>query len=185
MIALFINTGSAGAPGPHIGKSTGNDRGPDPHAHPSDSKGWALVDYETGLVTVRVNPSCSASSPTACQRPLPIVTDFGSWAYWFQRTGWADSSNRVSISSHTDRTDIRFGILNSDKLTVAPRLDARFEVRTDADGTASVEWSRDDFPDLEAYHLYPDGRVVQLVHAHAAQTTSLTGLGRAHGLARG
>ncbi|MGI9028532.1 MAG: hypothetical protein ACR2HP_00885 [Ilumatobacteraceae bacterium] len=185
MIGLFINTGVAGAPGPHIGKSTGNDRGPDPHAHPSDSKGWAVVDYETGLVTVRVNPSCSASGDEVCHAPLPIITDFGSGAYLWQRTDFADSSNRASVTPHADRTDIRFGILNSDKLTIAPRLDARFEVRTHDDGTASMEWSRDDFPDLEAFHVYPDGRIVRLVHDHASQTISLLGWNRAHGTARG
>ncbi|MGH9271949.1 MAG: hypothetical protein ACRDZ2_11810, partial [Ilumatobacteraceae bacterium] len=187
MISLFISTGLAGAPGPHIGKSTGNDRGPDPHAHPSDSKGWAIVDYETGLVTVRVNPSCSASDHDACHDPLPITTEFPDpLAVPMLLPVDGRDHNRVGVAARPDATGIRFGIINADKQFVAPRLDARFDVRTHEDGTASVEWSRDDFPDLEIYHLYPDGRVVQLVHAGASSALpSLFGFDRAHGNVRG
>jgi hypothetical protein len=177
MIALFIESGLAGAPGPHIVKSRGNDRGPDPHAHPSDSKGWAVVDYESGLVTVRVNPSCSASGEEICQDPLAITTD--------EDEAMLLGLNLVRIATRSDRTEVRFGITNSDKRLVAPRLDAAFRVRTHDDGTASVQWMRDDFPDLEMYHVYPDGRTVRLIHAHAGPTPGLFGIDGEYGSARG
>lgn len=188
MIALFIPADIAGAPGPHVGKSAGNDRGPDPHAHPSDSKGWAVVDYETGMVTVRVNPSCSASAHDACQDPLPISTDFSPPMAILPLVPIAvgDSKNRVSITPRPDRTDIRFGITNSDKRLISPRLDAKFEVRTHDDGTASVDWDRDDFPDLESvYHVYPDGQIVRLIHAHSGPSISLFGIDGEYGSERG
>ena len=60
-IALYIPSPRAGVMEWDWAHSTGNGRGPDPRAHPSDSKGWAVVDYEAGLVSVRINPSCSGS----------------------------------------------------------------------------------------------------------------------------
>lgn len=178
MIALFIESEIAGAPGlGHWAKSRGNDRGADPHAHPSDSKGWAVVDYETGLVTVRVNPSCSASGTDVCHDPLAISMD--------RDDADLRGRNHVGVSVRPDDTEVAFGIINSDKRWVAPRLDANFQVRTHVDGTASVEWERDDFPDLEIYHVYPDGRIVQLVHGHSGPVPGLLGFDNAFGSARG
>lgn len=178
MIGLFIESRIAGVPGlGHWAKSRGNDRGPDPHAHPSDSKGWAVVDYETGLITVRVNPSCSASGTDVCHDPLPISTD--------EVTAQLLWLNLVGVSIRPDGAEVRFGIINSDKRHVAPPLDAEFQIRTHDDGTASVQWERDDFPDLEIYHVYPDGRIVRLVHGHSGPVPGLLGLDRAHGSERG
>jgi hypothetical protein len=169
VIALYIPTPTAGLPGGDDGKSTGNDRGPDPHADPSDSKAWVVIDYETGLVTVRINPSCSAADDDACSDPLPIITDFGSIASVAQRIPlFVDDSNRVSIDAESGRTKVRVGVLNADKRVLAPRLDATFGVSTNGDGTVDLEWDRDAYPSLEAYHLYPDGRIVSIADEHAA-----------------
>jgi hypothetical protein len=186
VIALYIPTATAGLPGPLAGKSAGNDRGPDPHAHPSDSKVWALVDFEQGLVTARVNPSCSAVDPGACQDPLPITTDFGVAGAVLQRIPLVvDDSNRVGIDPQRDRTRVRVAVLNSDKRVLAPTLDAEFDVRTHADGTASVDWRRDAFPALEAYHLYPDGRIVQLADDGAGPVAGLLPFATRTGNGRG
>ena len=131
-------------------RARGNDRGADPHAHPSDSKGWAVVDYETGLVTVRVNPSCSGSRGTDCQNPLPTATDFGDVG--------------VPVPAHPDSSSTRNRVGHRRSARTTPKVRVRHhQLRTsgmwrrastprsrcaaNADGTASVEWERNDFPD--------------------------------------
>ena len=149
-IALYIPSPRAGVMEWDWAHSTGNGRGPDPRAHPSDSKGWAVVDYEAGLVSVRVNPSCSGSDADDCQNPLPTTTDFGDVGYLFQRIPLVvDDTNRVRVVED-ERTKIQFGIINSDKRLVAPRLDATFHVAANDDGTVTLDWDRNAFPAMEA-----------------------------------
>ena len=185
-IALYIPSHRAGMMEWDWAHSTGNGRGPDPRAHPSDSKGWAVVDYETGLVSVRINPSCSGSDAADCQNPLPTTTDFGDVGYLFQRIPLVvDDSNRVRIVDG-ERTKVQFGILNSDKRLVAPRLDATFHVTANDDRTVTLDWDRNAFPAMEAYHRYPDGRIVPLADGEAtdAQVGGLIWDWR-HGSSRG
>ncbi|MGH9270608.1 MAG: hypothetical protein ACRDZ2_04980 [Ilumatobacteraceae bacterium] len=166
-IALYIPSERAGLMDWDWAHSTGNGRGPDPDAHPSDSKGWAVVDYETGLVSLRINPSCSGSDAGVCEDPLPTITDFGDVGYLFQRVPLVVAdSNRARVVDGR-RTKIQFGIINSDKRFVAPRLDATFHVEPNDDATVSLEWDRNAFPAMEAYHRYPDGRIVPLADGGA------------------
>lgn len=102
--------------------------------------------------------------------PTPITTDFGDVAYLVQRFPFAvDDTNRALIDRlANDRTTIRFGVLNTDKRFVAPRIDARFEVWTNPDGTVGLEWHRDAFPSMEAYHIYPDGQITLIATEEAS-----------------
>jgi hypothetical protein len=168
VIALYIPAPTAGVTpvedAPVIGDllvSEGNGRGADPTAHPSDSKLHVIVDYETGMVTVRVPPSVGLDGGVS--DALPIVTDMGDGGMWFGRLTPAGDSNHVNIAvDESGSIEVNVAILNADKRVVAPWVNGRYVI-SPADGDqVQLLWIRDPFPAMEAYHIYPDGGIVTL-----------------------
>ena len=171
-IVLYIPTESSGLPpgGWNPLRSSGDARGPDPYAARSRSRAWARVDYEAGKVTVQINPSCGTGGADDCHAPLPVTDDFGTVARWFQRIPLVvDDSNRVKISEgENGEVSLRYAIINSDKRTAAPAIDASFKVRPVEGNRVQVEWDRDAYPALEVYHFPRPGQVETLVNEDAA-----------------
>ncbi len=168
VVALYVPTPTAGVTQvegvPVLGDwavGAGNDRVSDPTAHPSDSMLHLIVDYESGMVTVRIPPSVGLDGGVS--DALPIVTDLGSGGLWFGRLTPAGDSNHVSIDQRDDGAmQIDWAILNADKRVVAPWADGTFTIAP-ADGSqVRFLWVRDRFPALEAYHIYPDGTIETL-----------------------
>jgi hypothetical protein len=171
VIAMYIPTETAGIPGPNVGKSHGDDRGADPLAHPSRSRVWIVIDYEEGVATARINPSCGTGGPPDdCHGPLPIVSDNGTVATWWSRVPLlVDDSNRARfLDGDEGSTIVQLTVLNSDKRLVAPAINAEFEVTMLDDDRVELTWSRDSYPALEAYHVYPDGTIVGIADEGAA-----------------
>ena len=168
VITLYIPTPTAGVTpvedAPVLGDllvSEGNGRGPDPTAHPSDSKLHLVLDYETGIVTVRIPPSVGLDGGVS--DALPIVTDMGAGGMWFGRLTPAGDSNHVHVAvDESGVIEIDVAILNADKRTVAPWLNARCVISPAEGDRVQLFWARDKFPAMEAYHIYPDGEIVAL-----------------------
>ena len=168
VLALYIPTPTAGVTpvegAPVLGDllvSEGDGRGPDPTAHPSNSRLHLIVDYEAGIATVRIPPSVGLDGGVS--DALPIVTDMGAAAMWLGRLTPGGDSNHVRISvGESGSIEMNVAILNADKRTVAPWLNGRFVI-SPADGDhVQLFWARDKFPAMEAYHIYPDGDIVTL-----------------------
>ena len=171
VIAMYIPTQTAGLPGPDVGKSHGDDREADPLAHPSQSRVWIVIDYERGVATARINPSCGTGGPPGdCHPALPIVSDNGTVAKWWSRVPLVvDDSNRARFRERADGSTIaELTLLNADKRLVAPAINAEFVVTVLDDGRVALRWSRDSYPALEAYHVYPDGTIVGIADEGAA-----------------
>ena len=168
VIALYIPKPTAGVTlvegAPVVGDllvSEGDGRGPDPAAHPSNSRLHLVVDYETGIATVRIPPSVGLDGGVS--DALPIVTDVRDGGMWLGRITPAGDSNNVNISvDESGSIEMNVAILNADKRMVAPWLNGRYVI-SPADGDqVQLFWMRDPFPAMEAYHVYPDGEIVAL-----------------------
>jgi hypothetical protein len=143
-----------------------NGRGPDPTAHPSDSTLHLVVDYETGLATVRIPPSVGLDGGVS--DALPIVTDMGAGGAWFGRLTPAGDSNHVHLAVDDNGViEIDVAILDAGKRTVAPWLNARCVISPAEGNRVQLFWARDKSPAMEAYHIYPDGEIVALAAGDA------------------
>jgi hypothetical protein len=168
VIVLYIPTPTAGVTpvegAPVLGDllvSEGNGRGPDPAAHPSDSKLHLVVDYETGIATVRIPPSVGLDGGVS--DALPIVTDMGAGGIWLGRLTPAGDSNHVNVAvDESGSIEMNVAILNADKRVVAPWVNGRYVISPADGGRVQLFWMRDPFPAMEAYHVYPDGEIVTL-----------------------
>ena len=183
VIALYIPTPTAGAtvaegtPLEDYLVSTGDNRGPDANAHPSDSRTWVVVDYESGIVTVRVNPSSGmGGAPDDTHDALPLTTSNdslpdavpvvqlpgptpGMLDTAVLTAAGVDRSNVANVSADGATIHLDLDLVNSDKVILAPELNAAFAIELQPGGTVRVDWVRDNFPAMEAYHVYPDGSV--------------------------
>lgn len=189
VIALYIPTptagltGVAGTPVEDFLVSTGDNRGPDANAHPTESRTWVVVDYEAGLVTVRVNPSSGIGGPpddthdalplaTSSQSvpdivpvvpvPAPELVDTA-----ILTTAGVDRTNVARVAADGNSVQLDLDIVNSDKVILAPELNASFAIELLPDGTVRLDWVRDNFPAMEAYHIYPDGTVATIAQDDA------------------
>ena len=140
---------------------TPNGRGPSPAAHPSDSRLHVIIDYEAGVATVRVPPSIGLDGGVT--DALPIVTDMGVSGMWLGRLTPAGDSNHVDIAvDESASIEMNIAILDADTRLVAPWMNGRFVISPADGGQVQLVWTRDPYPAMEAYHIYPGGEIVSL-----------------------
>lgn len=130
-------------------RDLGNNRGPDQHFDPEDTKVSTYIDYENGIVVLRQNPSVE-ETPVGAPGTVKVGTPKGSV------TQLADGSVRIkydagnpfapSITADPD------GLLAGHTITVNGDL-----VFTPGPEGVQVNGTRTDYPSLEAYQDLPDG----------------------------
>ena len=135
-------------------QSHGDDRGFVEGGPSEGSRAWGVVDYETGMVTLTVNASCG-TGVSDCHDALPINSDSSLVSSYAEYLPFVADTNKVNIGVGDDGTiNLVLHIKNSDKVTMAPRIDARITFApNEAANTMKVSWDRDPFPMLEIYRL--------------------------------
>jgi hypothetical protein len=149
-------------------RDLGNNRGPDSHFDPEDTKVTTYIDYENGIVVLRQNPSVEETS-TGAPGQVRVGTPKGSV------TQLADGSVRIKYDAGNpfapSITADPNGPFAGHTVTVNGDL-----VFTPGSGGVQVNGTRTDYPSLEVYQDLPGGGT-RTVLIDPAQSGSSTGPG--------
>lgn len=130
-------------------RDLGNNRGPDQHFDPEDTKVTTYIDYENGLVVLRQNPSVE-ETPTGAPGTVKVGTPKGSV------TQLANGSVRIKYDAGNpfapSVTADPKGPFAGHTVTVNGDL-----VFTPGPEGVQVNGTRTDYPSLEAYQDLPGG----------------------------
>lgn len=130
-------------------RDLGNNRRPEQHFDPEDTKVTTYIDYENGLVILRQNPSVEETS-TGAPGTVKVGTPKGSV------TQLADGSVRIKYDAGNPFapgfTADPHGPLANHTITVNGDL-----VFTPGAGGVQVNGTRTDYPSLEVYQDFPGG----------------------------
>jgi hypothetical protein len=147
-------------------RNFGNERGPDPHFDPEDTKVTTYIDYENGIVVMRQNPSVELDShggPGQVRVDAPrgsvMQADDGSVRIKY------DAGNPFAPGYATDPN----GPFVDHTWTVNGDL-----VFTPGAGGVHVDGTRTDYPSLEVYQDLPNG-LTRTVLIDPAQSGSSVG----------
>jgi hypothetical protein len=134
---------------PPNSRDLGNNRGPDSHFDPEDTKVTTYIDYENGIVVLRQNPSVEETS-TGAPGQVQVGTPKGSV------TQLADGSVRIKYDAGNPFapgiTADPNGPFAGHTVTVNGDL-----VFTPGSGGVQVNGTRTDYPSLEVYQDLPGG----------------------------
>lgn len=144
----------------------GNERGPDAHFDPEDTKVTTYIDYDNGIVVMRQNPSVELNESGGPGR-VKVGVPQGSIAQA------ADGSVRIKYDAGNPlvpaaTTDPR-GPFGDHRLSVNGDL-----VFTPGPGGVHVDGTRTDYPSLEVYQDLPNG-TTRTVLIDPAQSGSSVG----------
>lgn len=130
-------------------RDLGNNRGPDQHFDPEDTKVTTYIDYENGIVVLRQNPSVE-ETPTGAPGTVKVGTPKGSV------TQLSDGSVRIKYDAGNPFapgfTADPKGPLAGHTITVNGDL-----VFTPGPEGVQVNGTRTNYPSLEAYQDLPGG----------------------------
>jgi hypothetical protein len=130
-------------------RDLGNNRGPDAHFDPEDTKVTTYIDYENGLVVMRQNPSV-IQNPDGSPGQIKVAAPSGSVKQL------ADGSVRIKYDSANpfapDVSKSPTGPMTGHTETVNGDL-----VFTPGHDGVTVNGTRTDYPSLEVYQDRPDG----------------------------
>jgi hypothetical protein len=148
---------------PFGNRDLGNNRGPNPNFDPEDTKVTTYIDYESGLVVLRQNPSVEETS-TGAPGQVKVGTPNGSV------TQLPDGSVRIKYDAGNpfapSITADPNGPLAGHTITVNGDL-----VFTPGPGGVQINGTRTNYPSLEAYQDLPGGtRTILIDPAQSARS---------------
>lgn len=129
---------------PPLHRNLGNDRGPDSHFDPDDTKVTTYIDYENGIVVMRQNPSVDPAGRAAVGVPQGSVTQAADGSVRVRY----DAGNPLAPGTFTDPN----GMFGDHRLSVNGDL-----VFTPGAAGVGVDGTRTDYPSLEVYQDLPGG----------------------------
>ncbi len=148
-------------------RNFGNERGPDPHFDPENTKVTTYIDYENGVVVMRQNPSVELNhqgGPGQVRVDAPrgsvMQADDGSVRIKY------DAGNPFAPGYLTNP----HGLLGDHRLSVNGDL-----VFTPGPGGVHVDGTRTDYPSLEVYQDLPNGRTRTVLIDPAQSGSTSTG----------
>lgn len=118
----------------------GDDRGPDSQFDPEQSRVSLYIDYETGLVIARQNPSVDTEGEVRVQTPSVQVSQTTNGAVRIQYDAENPFAPPDPTNSHTVKGDV---------VVTPPGIDS---------GSYRLDGQIGDYPAFEAYHDDPLGR---------------------------
>lgn len=143
----------------------GNDRGPDAHFDPEDTKVTTYIDYDNGIVVMRQNPSVELNADGSPGK-VKVVVPQGSVAQTPDGSVRIkyDAGNPMAPGIATDAN----GPLGDNRVSVNGDL-----VFTPGQGGVRVDGTRTDYPSLEVYQDLPNGntRTVLIDPAQSGRST--------------
>ncbi len=147
-----------------LSRDFGNDRGPNAHFDPEDTKATIYIDYENGIVVMRQNPSVELNGSGGPGK-VAVGVPQGSIAQA------ADGSVRIKYDAGNPLvpgfTTDAHGPLRDNRLSVNGDL-----VFTPGHDGVYIDGTRTNYPSLEVYQDLPSGgtRTVLIDPAHSGNT---------------